>query len=192
LEDRPKRIKVEVLPYDDIDINKALDELKFAELLNRYEVAGQQFIEIPSFSRHQRITGKEADAESRFPSASPKKVGKHRGNNGASPGITGDGRETEGKGDDRFLKFWSAYPKKKAKDQAEKAFTKVSEPVEKLLDAIGLAKNSADWRKEGGKFIPYPATWLNGRRWEDVEQIDLLPTHPVRPIGLYDAPRNGL
>ena len=69
-----------------------------------------------------------------------------------------------------FDAFWEAYPKKKAKEAARKAFLKIS-PDDTLLTimlrVIEKEKRSADWKKENGKFIPYPATWLNGRRWED-------------------------
>ena len=37
----------------------------------------------------------------------------------------------------------------------------------KIMDALNAIKDSAQWRRDGGKFIPYPATWLNGGRWED-------------------------
>lgn len=36
-----------------------------------------------------------------------------------------------------------------------------------ILAALEKHKKSEDWKKDAGKFIPYPATWLNGRRWED-------------------------
>lgn len=69
-----------------------------------------------------------------------------------------------------FDRFWSAYPKKRSKGDAEKAFKSVK-PSEQLVDAmiaaIGRAKTSADWRKDGGQFIPHPATWLRDRRWLD-------------------------
>ncbi|MFW9991940.1 MAG: Lin1244/Lin1753 domain-containing protein [Candidatus Odinarchaeota archaeon] len=69
-----------------------------------------------------------------------------------------------------FEIFWKAYPKKMSKGQAEKAFNKIN-PDEELLDRILLsidgAKNSPAWKKENGQFIPYPATWLNSRGWED-------------------------
>lgn len=69
-----------------------------------------------------------------------------------------------------FEKFWRAYPKKRARGQAEKAWA-VLEPDEQLqlriLAAIDLAALSPDWRKEGGQFVPYPATWLRARGWED-------------------------
>jgi len=69
-----------------------------------------------------------------------------------------------------FDQFWQAYPKKRNKGQAEKAFEKVA-PDEQLmaviLAAIERAKTSAQWLKENGQFIPYPATWLNAKSWED-------------------------
>ena len=71
---------------------------------------------------------------------------------------------------DLFNKFWTAYPKHIAKQSAVKAFEKLK-PDEKLLEAmlkaIELQKESKQWEKDGGAFIPYPATWLNQRRWED-------------------------
>lgn len=69
-----------------------------------------------------------------------------------------------------FDAFWIAYPRKKNKGQAEKVWT-VLKPSEQLqaeiFAAIDRARTSADWRKDGGKFIPHPATWLNARGWED-------------------------
>ena len=71
---------------------------------------------------------------------------------------------------DLFNRFWAAYPKHIAKQSAVKAFEKLK-PDEKLLEAmlkaIEMQKESKQWEKDGGAFIPYPATWLNQRRWED-------------------------
>lgn len=191
LEDRPKRIKVEILPYDDADVDDLLSQLAKGELIVRYSVGEQQLIEIPSFLRHQRVTGKEADTSSRFPAPQKKKAGKQRGNNGATPETTGNGRETEGKGNDdahaRFASFWAAYPKKKAREQAEKAFSRVTVDLDVLLRALEAAKRDPDWLKDRGKFIPYPATWLNGRRWEDAADVEL-PLSTPRPPVPYDAP----
>lgn len=76
-----------------------------------------------------------------------------------------------------FDLFWDAYPKKKAKQDAEKAFAKIAVPVQVLLNAIEAQKKSEDWQKENGQFIPYPATWLNGKRWED--QVASVSTNPT-------------
>ena len=69
-----------------------------------------------------------------------------------------------------FKKFWALYPRKKSKGNAENSWAKLK-PTEQLQDRIfdGLerAKTSADWLKEGGQFIPYPASWLNAKGWED-------------------------
>lgn len=69
-----------------------------------------------------------------------------------------------------FKKFWEAYPKKRSIGQAEKAWDKLN-PDEQLLATmlakIERAKTSEVWLKNDGQFIPYPATWLNRRCWED-------------------------
>lgn len=69
-----------------------------------------------------------------------------------------------------FERFWKAYPKKRSKGQAEKAW-KAIHPNEQLVATmvatIERAKTSEEWRKDSGQFIPYPATWLRARGWED-------------------------
>ena len=72
--------------------------------------------------------------------------------------------------DDGFAAFWAAYPKKKSKGQALSAWKKLK-PDSSLqiviLKAIEAQKRSPDWQKDKGKYIPYPATWLNAMAWED-------------------------
>ena len=69
-----------------------------------------------------------------------------------------------------FEAFWKAYPKKKNKGSAEKWF-KTHKPskdlVDKMLEMIEKQKNTIDWKKNDGQFIPYPSTWLNAKGWED-------------------------
>ena len=72
-----------------------------------------------------------------------------------------------------FEIFWAAYPKKTSKPAATKAWAKLKpneETVRTMLAAIEAAKQTADWQKDGGKYVPYPATWLNNRRWEDARE----------------------
>ncbi|MNC28466.1 hypothetical protein D3C75_766710 [compost metagenome] len=71
---------------------------------------------------------------------------------------------------DAFSLFWSAYPNKKAKGAAEKSWAKIKPDhalSELIIAAVLAQKLSEDWTKDGGKFIPHPATWLNAKRWED-------------------------
>jgi len=75
-----------------------------------------------------------------------------------------------GKVDGRFDTFWSDYPKKASKGQAEKAFIKINpddDLLAEILAGIARAKRTDKWRKDAGQFIPNPATWLNARGWED-------------------------
>lgn len=41
-----------------------------------------------------------------------------------------------------------------------------------MLNAIETAKQSRQWNKDNGQYIPNPATWLNQKRWEDEIIID--------------------
>lgn len=69
-----------------------------------------------------------------------------------------------------FDRFWAAYPKKKAKPAARKAWRKLAPDMalcRTMAKALEAQKRSVDWNKDNGQYIPYPATWLNGRRWED-------------------------
>ena len=69
-----------------------------------------------------------------------------------------------------FERFWAAYPKKRAKKNAQRAWAKLNPDLElcrRMSAALERDKASRDWLRDGGAYIPYPATWLNGRRWED-------------------------
>jgi len=67
LEDKPRRIKAQVLPYDECCASELLEGLEAGGFITRYEVGGRGFIEIPNFRKHQRISGKEAELESELP-----------------------------------------------------------------------------------------------------------------------------
>lgn len=83
-----------------------------------------------------------------------------------------------------FDEFWAQYPKKRSKGQAERAWVKIN-PDEQLfkaiLDGLERAKTSVEWQKNGGQYIPYPATWLNAKGWED----EYTPAEEVKRIGTY-------
>jgi hypothetical protein len=73
-----------------------------------------------------------------------------------------------------FSTFWNAYPRKVGKAQALKSWQKIkadSSLQKQILSALEWQSQQTDWQKDGGKFIPHPATWLNGRRWEDEQPV---------------------
>jgi hypothetical protein len=72
-----------------------------------------------------------------------------------------------------FSSFWTAYPKKKAKGDALKAWNKIRPSEElkaRILAAVETQKQSHDWKKNNGQYIPYPASWLNAGQWDDQDQ----------------------
>jgi hypothetical protein len=94
LEDRPGRLKVEILPYYSVDADALLKALHDAGFIHRYEVDGIKCIWIIKFKEHQRITGKEAETQSKLPEPP---AGKKRGNTGETSETTG--KERKGKED---------------------------------------------------------------------------------------------
>lgn len=86
-----------------------------------------------------------------------------------------------------FDQFWAAYPKKTGKKAALKAFQNAQNRprIDDLLEAVRRACLSESWRKDGGQFIPNPATWLNQGRWDD-EPVQIV---PVQPKAQVMAPR---
>lgn len=67
-----------------------------------------------------------------------------------------------------FTEFWDAYPRRDARLNALKAWAKVSaRDHQAILADVKRRCGSDQWRKEGGKFVPLPATYLRGERWKD-------------------------
>lgn len=105
----------------------------------------------------------------------------------APQGAAGSGKPKRGRAakavpdwkPERFEGFWRMYPVKKSKQAAIRAWDSLH-PDDKLLAVMGHALQcqlaSPEWqrkiREEDGQGIPYPASWINGRRWEDEEQPD--------------------
>ena len=68
-----------------------------------------------------------------------------------------------------FDTFYGPYPKKKQRVAAEKAWKKLTpvEQVNAVADVKDRAKKDPDWLKDEGQFVPNPATYLNGKGWQD-------------------------
>lgn len=60
LEDRPKRLKGEIFPYDDVDVDAGLWQLQSLGFILRYSVGGVRYIRINAFAKHQNPHTKEA------------------------------------------------------------------------------------------------------------------------------------
>lgn len=191
---RLQKIKGEVFPHEQVMLESCMEQLWHKEFVFFYEVANKHYGQVNNWSRHQSPHHKEVGSDT--PEPLEEKTFKDqrdihswlkhescmnhtRFKKIASSPLIPDSLNlipdslTSPKVDvsELFEKFYSEYPKKKSRGQAEKAFAKLK-PNEQLVDqmilAIGKAKTSDDWKKENGQFIPHPATWLNATGWLDV------------------------
>lgn len=180
LEDRPARIKAEVLPYDGADVDRMLDDLHEHGFVTRYTVGLRDYIEVRSFTKHQRISGLEAQKQSELPATDhPEAVEKQPRSNGEAVekrSLSRKGRERstgrEGKGTlKRVLldRFWEFYPRKAGKGAAVKAWEALTDEDQEaaLSAAEGYGKAWQGATADDLRYCPHPATWLHQRRWED-------------------------
>lgn len=190
MEDRPVRLKAEILPHDEIDFDGALAELAEHDFIRRYEAGGKKLIQVTTFLVHQRISVKEAAQGSQYPPPPegwrpPEK--KPRGRAPRTPGLKayesdkerhgGEHADVNAGGDkgtaqaarerDFAEEIYQAYPKRVGKPAAKlkikKALAEV--PFERLLEltiAYAQAVNGQD-----PQFVPHPATWFNQARYND-------------------------
>lgn len=76
--------------------------------------------------------------------------------------------------DELFARFWAAYPRKVNKTRAKRAWDKLKPDLalcRAMAEALEKFKASDQWQRDGGLYIPHPASWLNNRRWEDEDII---------------------
>ncbi len=89
---------------------------------------------------------------------------------------------TPSKGDTLFDEFWKVYPRKVGKKNAQQRWQKLKindETYRKITEAVKAQSESDQWKKDGGQYIPYPATWLSQERWED--QLPTVEQHSEKP-----------
>ena len=87
--------------------------------------------------------------------------------------------------DVRFERFWAAYPRKVGKDAARKSFVKRRPDAaltETMLAAVAAQSQSEQWQRDGGQYVPNPATWLNQGRWADGAAAEQTPDYLVGAI----------
>jgi len=75
-----------------------------------------------------------------------------------------------------FLLFWEEYPKRTGKDAAWLSWQKRNgsrPPIDKIISSIKEQKTTDQWIKDGGQYIPNPATWINQGRWDDEVPVQL-------------------
>lgn len=196
LEDRPRRIKAEALPYDAADADALLDDLQQHGFILRYEAAGNRYIQVLAFTKHQNPHVKEAESTIPAPGISepepestmpaPDKHGastvQDTTQTGTSPAdsllLIPDSKKTPSSAradmPAGFLRFWSAWPKsprKVAKAECAKRWRSrhLEAQAEAIVAHVESIRGSRQWR-DG--YEPAPLTYLNQERWRDGETAD--------------------
>lgn len=181
LDARPAVVKARCFPIKEsvlhTDVRKCLHELCTCNLIQIYECDGREYLQILKWDNKPRAS------ESKFPKPPPvgvpailhtnakqlhtnvpltvtETVNINRNRN-RKP----DAQKTAL--DDDFDVFWQAYPNKTGKGAALKAWVKAKAVLQDVLDALRWQVCSEQWTKDGGQFIPNPATYLNQQRWQD-------------------------
>ena len=157
------------------DIENALSALAAHGCVSLYTVGGKPYYEFPHWAAHQRVRNAITKYPGSDESDNPPQLAATRRESPQSAALIQSNPiqseyESESKTELRsraFDAFWSAYPKKVGKEAARKAYAKVKVDADVLIRAVERQKLSTQWKKDGGQYIPNPATWLNQGRWED-------------------------
>jgi len=169
---RPAIIKGSLFPLKNVSekhIITALNKFSDIGLVVLYEHNERQYIQCATWNNHQQIRSKK----SKYPEPEnicnqmisddikcPRNPIQSNPNTESNPNALNA----------RFDSFWKSYPRKTGKGEARRSFEKlkVGEPLlADILKAIERQKASDQWKRDGGRYIPNPSTWLNQGRWED-------------------------
>lgn len=178
LEYRPTKIKAQVLPYDNCKVEPLVLELAKRGFVIIYEVDNKMHLQINNFELHQNPHVKEPESTILAPDSPGAKCSDSGFPLIDSPLLIPDSTSNNARRvRELFDRFWEAYPRKASKKAAIKVFEKINpdeQLVETMISTIERAKTSDGWKREKGRFIPHPTTWLNGERWKDegIEEND--------------------
>lgn len=192
LQDKSKQIKMRVLPTDDVNCAELLREIESQRLIERLD----GWITIPNLSHHQKphrrwwTTCEKPGCDlpegaSHTPNNRGATVVPPKHNRGTTADVDCDvdcdvdtcasDEDASDSGSD-FASWWSAYPRKRGKGQAEKAYKAAKKKTDAATLLAALVEQAPSLMAKGAEFAPYPATWLNGERWDDEpDNLRILP-----------------
>lgn len=107
---------------------------------------------------------------------STKQTNPQRSTDSPEPSTRSKEQPTPHAGDEHFERFWTEYPRKVARKRCSAIWRSLKltlEQAEQAIEAVRRYRQTDQWQKDDGQFIPHPSTFLNQRRWEDQ-----IPTKP--------------
>ena len=211
---RPKKIKMELFPGDNIDVEPLIDELITHGFVEVYEADGIAVLAVINFTKHQNPHPKEKESELppkkpvestirgksrqavesngpaaksseptglipdiRIPDSGSLNADNPQSRDGADapdrckpPRKKSKGKTLSPEQIERFERWYSEWPRKVNRAKAEEKWAEI-DPDDELTEVM-VAKtqewaSSPEWTKDGGQYIPHPATWLHNKRWTD-------------------------
>ena len=178
--DDPFRLKLQILPADDVNPQDLLSEIMAAGRVQRIaDSSGRSFLHIKRFEDHQKIDPRWktrcpacAQNDSLEPAETQVSLREPRRDSPElSLGRDGKGREKDLSSEpDEFGQWYARYPRKEAREAAKRAFPKARKKasLQELIE--GLDRYNAAVKGKEREFIALPATWLNAGRWQDEPQ----------------------
>ncbi len=171
LEDIPERIKVMVLPYDNVNCDELLSQLVEQGFIIRYIVAESNYIQIVNFVKHQNPHVKEGASTIPAPDkhhASPVQNVPYTESPipyTESPIL--NPRPNNIFYEEYFDLFWQAYPKKEKREAAMSEFCRVVEMREATMDELRIKAKEYGECYPDAKYQLMPDKWLKEKRWKD-------------------------
>lgn len=175
----PSLVRASCFPYRSIslvNIEKALSGLQNNSLIILYSMGDRQYGEFSTWEKHQ---GKARARYSKYPNRLDSSMLTSVSNclqmkvvpdNLVHSPNTNTNLDSLNSSESEFEQFWKAYPKKiGGKKNALRAWGKAKDrpSIQSILIAIELAKQTEQWKRDSGQYIPYPTTWINQGRWAD-------------------------
>jgi hypothetical protein len=177
---KPRELKLDCLPYDEVDFAAVLDALHQCGAVVKYAFEGAEYGHIPSWHKHQHINQREA--QSTLPDPSGASTCMHIPAHGEGKGREGKGKEniravdksTRPDVKSKFDEFWKEYPRRDGANPKAPSFKKFRAALASGTDPdeiiAGAKRYAAEMRAKGQEKSPYVAqamTWLGQQRWGD-------------------------
>lgn len=185
----PRELKLDCLPYDDVDFSRVLDALATRGWIVEYMVGGVKYGAIPTWSAHQVVNNREAASVLPEPNENNTVTREARVNDASPTPLVhalGErkGREGEGKGkehtaagprvNEKFEEFKRAYPRRDGDNPWKPAEKRFNALVKTGIDAdqiiAGARRATEDAHRRniyGTKYVPQAIKWLNDQRFLD-------------------------
>lgn len=174
LEDRPKKIKAETLPYDNCDPDRLLDQLYKHGFIIRYISDNNQYIQVVNFTKHQNCHIKETASTIPAPCKTDASMVKECPLTDSLLPLTDslllipDNVREDFERDFNF--FWEAFPKNnrsKGSNKEAKAKFKIALTKDTFENIMQGVRNYETYIRNTGQSNKDAFRWLNNESWRD-------------------------